>query len=264
MNTSIIAAKKCRRALSVFVILFISIQSFAQKQADWELEKMPVSLETDFALSSLPPQLRHDATVYLLDPKKGYYVAHKGSNGFICFVSRTEWEWGEFRKDNAAAISYDAEGARTIFPVSMDVAAMRATGKFTPLQIKNIVINRIRKGIYKAPARAGISYMLAPVMRTYPGKPDHHDVMTMNMPHYMFYAPYVTNTDIGNIPDGKADGPVVINPGAMWLGERKGPYGFIILPAGATERAKIMSDNKDLLKRLIAYKSYFKAEPGSM
>jgi hypothetical protein len=264
MNTSIVAAKRCSRALPVLVILFTAIQSFAQKQADWMLEKMPVSLETDFALSSLPPQLRHDATVYLLDPKKGYYVAHKGSNGFICFVSRTEWEWGEFRKDNAAAISYDAEGARTIFPVSMDVAAMRATGKFTPLQIKNIVINRIRKGIYKAPARAGISYMLAPVMRTYPGKPDHHDVMTMNMPHYMFYAPYVTNTDIGNIPDGKADGPVVINPGAMWLGERKGPYGFIILPAGATERAKIMSDNKDLLKRLIAYKSYFKAEPGSM
>jgi hypothetical protein len=258
MNTSITAAKKPRSALLVLVILFISIQSFAQKPGDWELEKMPVKLETDFALSALPPQLRQNATVYLLDPKKGYYIAHKGSNGFICFVTRTEWEWNEFRKDNAAAISYDAEGARTIFPVSMDVAAMRATGKFTPLQIKNIVIDRIKKGVYKAPSRAGISYMLAPVMRTYPGKPDHHDVMTMNMPHYMFYAPYITNTDIGNIPDGQADGPVVINPGAMWLGERKGPYGFIILPAGATERAKIMSDNKELLKRLVAYKSYFK------
>jgi hypothetical protein len=264
MNTSIIAAKKCRSALSVLGILFISIQSFAQQQTDWKLEKMPVSLETDFALSALPLQLRHNATVYLLDPKKGYYIAHKGSNGFICFVTRTEWEWGEFRKDDAAAIGYDAEGAKTIFPVSMDVAAMRASEKYTPLQIKNIVIDRIRKGIYKAPARTGISYMLAPVMRTYPGKPDHHDVITMNMPHYMFYAPYLTNTDIGNIPDGQADGPVVINPGAMWLGERKSPYGFIILPAGATEKAKIMSDNKSLLKRLADYKPYFKVEPGSM
>jgi hypothetical protein len=264
MNTSITPAKKCRRALSVLVILFISIQSFAQKPADWELEKIPASLETDFALSALPSQLRQNATVYLLDPKKGYYIAHKGSNGFICFVTRTEWEWGEFRKDDAAAIGYDAEGARTIFHVSMDVAAMRATGKFTPLQIKNIIIDRIRKGIYKAPARTGISYMLAPVMRTYPGKPDHHDVMTMNMPHYMFYAPYLTNTDIGNIPDGRADGPVVINPGAMWLGEKKSPYGFIILPAGATEKAKIISENKGLLKRLADYKPYFKIEPGSM
>lgn len=264
MNYVIRSKKEFRRALFVLVILFISIPGFAQKSADWELEKIPVNLETDFALSALPPQLRHDATVYLLDPKKGYYIAHKGSNGFICFVTRTEWEWAEFRKDDAAAIGYDAEGARTIFPVSMDVAAMRATGKFTPLQIKNIVIDRIRKGIYKAPARTGISYMLGPVMRTYPGKPDHHDVMTMNMPHYMFYAPYLTNKDIGNIPNGEADGPVVINPGAMFLGERKSPYGFIILPAGATEKAKIMSENKGLLKRLADYKSYFKTESGSM
>jgi len=264
MNTSIKVATRLLTAVLVLITVSISVQCFAQKPADWELEKMPVSLETDFALSCLPPQLRHDATVYLLDPKKGYYIARKGTNGFICFVTRTEWEWAEFRKDNAAAISYDAEGARTIFPVTMDVAAMRATGKFTPLQIKNIVMDRIRKGIYKAPARAGISYMLAPVMRTYPGKPDHHDVMTMNMPHYMFYAPYVTNTDIGNIPDGQADGPVVINPGATWLGQRKGPYGFIILPAGATERAKINSENKDLLKRLADYKSYFKLQAGNM
>ncbi len=264
MNNVIRSAKKRGHALSVLVILFITAQSFAQKHADWELEKIPVNLETDFALSALPPQLRHDATVYLLDPKKGYYIAHKGSNGFICFVTRTEWEWAEFRKDDAAAISYDAEGAKTIFPVYMDVAAMRATGKFTPLQIKNIVIDRIRKGIYKAPARTGISYMLAPVMRSYPGKPDHHDVMTMNMPHYMFYAPYLTNTDIGNIPNGQADGPFVINPAALFLGERKGPFGYIILPAGAAERAKIISENKGLLKRLADYKSYFKVEPHTM
>jgi hypothetical protein len=264
MNTLTIIGKKGRRALAVLVSLFISVQSFAQKPSGWELEKMPVSLETDFALSALPPQLRPNATVYLLDPKKGYYIAHKGSNGFICFVTRTAWEWAEFRQDDAAAIAYDAEGTRTIFPVEMNVAAMRASGKFTPLQIKNIVVDRIRKGRYKAPARTGISYMLAPVMRVYPGKPDHHDVMTMNMPHYMFYAPYLTNTDIGNIPNGQAEGPVVINPGAMWLGERKSPYGFIILLAGAPEKAKIINDNKELLKRLIAYKPYFKAGPGNM
>jgi hypothetical protein len=264
MNTSITTVKKAGRALSILALLFIAAQSFAQKPTGWQLEKMPVSLETGFALSALPPQLRPNATVYLLDPKKGYYVARKGSNGFICFVTRTEWEWVEFRQDDAAAIAYDAEGARTIFPVTMDVAAMRATGKFTPLQIKNIVMDRIRKGIYKAPARTGISYMLAPVMRVYPAKPDHHDVVTMNMPHYMFYAPYLTNTDIGNIPDGQADGPVVINPGAMWLGDRKSPYGFIILPANATQKAKIMNDSKALMQRLIAYKPYFKAAPGNM
>src|SRR4030095_14064828 len=74
------------------------IQSCAQRSNDWKLEKMPVDLETDFALSALPLHLRADATVYLLDPEKGFYVSRKGSNGFICFVSRTEWEWSEFRQ----------------------------------------------------------------------------------------------------------------------------------------------------------------------
>jgi hypothetical protein len=262
MEPKIKLAKKCRRPLSLLFILFISIQSFAQTVADWKLEKIPVGLETDFALSSLPAHLRANANVYLLDPDKGFYLARKGSNGFICFVSRTEWEWGEFRKDIATPISYDAEGTRTIFPVCQDVAAMRASGKFTALQIRNIVLDRIRKGIYKAPARTGISYMLAPIMRTYPGGTTKiRNVITMSMPHYMFDAPYLTNADLGC---SQQDWPVVINPGALFLGERKSPYGYIILPAGETEKAKIISENKELLKRLIAYKPYFKVDPGSM
>jgi len=261
MNITITSLKNRKRVFPLLITLFITTQSFAQKTADWQLEKMPTSLETDFALSSLPPQLRPGATVYLLNPEKGYYVARKGTNGFVCYVARTAWEWGEFRKDMAAAISFDAEGARTTFRVEQDVAAMRATGKFTGMQIRDLVVDRIKKGIYKAPARAGISYMLGPVMRSYTGTPASNQIMTMNMPHYMFYAPYVTNTDIGNIPDGRAEGPVVINPGALLLGERKGPYGYTILLAGQTERAKIIASNKDLLNRLIAYKPYFKAAP---
>jgi len=247
--------------LFFFFMLFITVQGFVNKPADPKLEKMPVALETDYALSALPPQLRAGATIYLLDPAKGYYVARKGSNGFICFVMRTAWEWAEFRNDVITAISYDAEGARTIFPVYLDVAAMRASGKFTALQARNIVVDRIKKGVYKAPARPGISYMLGPVMRTYPATPTQHEVMTMHMPHYMFYAPYMTNADIGNIPDGQQDGPFVVNPEALFLGKKKAPYGYIIVPAGATERAKIIANNKELLKRLADYSPYFKTEP---
>ena len=237
----------------LYLLLLISFQSFSQKSTDWQLEKMPVDLEKDYALSALPLRLRTDATVYLLDPQKGYYIAQKGSNGFICFVARTEWEWGEFRKDIATAISYDAEGAKAIFSVYQDVAAMRASGNYSALQIKDIVLDRIRKGIYKAPATPGISYMLAPVMRSYPGKPDNTNIRTMSMPHFMFYAPYLTNADIG----GSNDWPLLINAGAMWLGERKGPFGYIIVPAGEAEAAKILNENKELLKRLSTYKTYF-------
>src|SRR5882724_7148201 len=153
MNITTKISKNCSRTLLLAFFMFISTQNFAQATAGWELEKIPVDLETDFALSALPPHLRNDATVYLLDPGKGFYIARQGSNGFICFISRTEWEWAEFRKDLATPISYDAEGARTIFPVYLDVAAMRASGKFTALQIKDSVIDRITKGIYKSPSR---------------------------------------------------------------------------------------------------------------
>ena len=255
-------AKKHIRGLCLLTVLILSswglllpATGFCQETVATKLEKMPAELERDFALSSLPPHLRKGATVYLLDPAKGYYIAKKGTNGFICYIERTSWEWGEFRNDVAAPISYDAEGARKIFPVVMDVAAMRASGKYTAKQVRDIVIDRIRKGIYKAPSRSGVSYMLAPLMRVYPGNPPNNQVMTMSMPHYMFYAPYMNNTDIGG---DTTNGPFVNNPDNAVLGDRKGPYGFIILPAGKSEQAEIVKANSDLLRRLAAYKSYYK------
>ncbi len=258
MKTNPLFTKKSLQLLCLVAGLFVSAHSFAQKPGGWELDKMPEKLETDYALSSLPPQLRAGATIYLLDPKKGYYVVHQGTNGFICLVDRTDWEWGEFRSDVMSAISFDAEGAKTVFPVSRDAAAMRASGKYTAQQIKQIVIDRVKKGVYKAPSRAGVSYMLEPVMRVYTGNANSNMVMTMKMPHYMFYAPYITNNDIGNIPNGKADGPFVNNPDAVIFGEGKSPYGFIIVLAGEKEAAKIIAQDHDLLKRLGDYKSFMK------
>jgi hypothetical protein len=61
-----------------------------------KLETMPQSLEVRFALSALPPHLRDGATIYLLDPAKGYILNRKGTNGASCFVMRTEWLWPQF------------------------------------------------------------------------------------------------------------------------------------------------------------------------
>jgi hypothetical protein len=246
-------------ALSLILLLTCSLSVLCRSQnlSAWQLDKMPADLETQLALSALPTHLRAAATVYLLDPAKGYYIAQKGTNGFICFVTRTDWEWGEFRKDIFAPMAYDAEGARTIFPLYRDPAAMRASGKFTPQQVKDTIVNRIQKGIYRAPARGGISYMLAPIMRVYTGKPGDETVMTMNMPHYMFYAPYATDSDVGTIQDSP-NGPWLINPGNTVLGQRKGPEGYLIMPADPELKGKILKDGKDLLQRLAAYSAYFK------
>lgn len=257
--TSITRKKISKRVLLFTVILFISIQSFAQK-SDWQLDKMPGDLETDYALSALPPHLRNNATVYLLDPKKGYYVGHQGSNGYICFISRTEWEWSDYRDDVCTPISYDAEGARAIFPIYMAVAAMRASGKYQATQIRDTIKHRIMTGVYKAPSKPGMSYMLAPVMRVYPAGPDVKQPITVSMPHYMLYAPYLTEEN-ARYKKG-TDGLTLANPDNAILGNGKGPYGYVIIPATEKEKAVIVEEGKDLLKRLAAYKAYFKTETG--
>jgi len=243
--------------------LLIPMEGHAQQVAGWQLDKMPADLETDLALSALPARLRGGATVFLLDPAKGYYVGRKGTNGFICFITRTNWEWADFRKDLFAPMAYDPEGARTIWPMYRDAAAMRATGKFTPLQVRDTVAGRVRRGYYKAPAREGVSYMLAPIMRVYTGKPGDRTVLTMSMPHYMFYAPYVSNADLGTDPNSDT-GPVVLNSGNTVLGSGKGPEGYIIMAANAAETTKIMADGQALLKRLATYSPYLKVDGGMM
>jgi hypothetical protein len=122
--------------LLIPLLILVSSETLAQVSSEWELEKFPVDLETDFALSALPSHLRKDATVYLLDPKKGFYLAHKGSNGFMCFVARTEWEWGVFRKDIATPVSYDVAGTVAIFSVYQDVESMRARENLQHCKLK--------------------------------------------------------------------------------------------------------------------------------
>lgn len=237
----------------------LAIPAPAQQPADSRLDKMPADLETALALTALPEHLRATATVYLLDPAKGLYIARQGTNGFVCFVSRTEWEWGEFRKDLFAPMGFDREGVRTNFLPYLDVAAMRASGKLTPKQIRDTVIARIHKGVYKAPARSGICYMLAPVMRVYTGMPGNENVMTMSMPHYMFYAQYIKDSDIGTDPNS-ASGPWLVNPGNTVLGPNKGPYGYVVVPAREDVAAKIRQSGKDMLARLAAWSPYFKMD----
>ena len=46
-------------------------------------------LEIELAMSALPPQLREQATIYVLNPAEGFEIARKGTNGFHAFVART-------------------------------------------------------------------------------------------------------------------------------------------------------------------------------
>jgi hypothetical protein len=255
LKTLYCRAKICRRPFSLLVIVLISIQSLSQNAGSWKLERMPAALEMDFALSALPAHLRDAATVYLLDPNKGYYIARQGTNGFSAFVNRTDWEWAEFVQDSYAAISYDAEGAKTYLPVFFAVAEMRASGKYSASQIREIIIKRVKDGTYKAPSRAGISYMLCPILRTHVDSTS--GIVNMAMPHYMFFVPTLDNKDIGGVWD--AHSPFVINSGDN-LDKQHSIFNYIILPAGDTEKAAIIKENQDLLRRLAEYQPYLMVE----
>src|SRR5437879_13107835 len=100
--------------LALLVSLTASPQS-AEKTR--KLEPLPRDLEIQLALSALPPHLRDDATVYVLNPDRGFEVARKGTNGFHALVARTgddsfrgTWPLKEYRDDILYPISFDEAG----------------------------------------------------------------------------------------------------------------------------------------------------------
>ena len=212
------------------------------------LESMPAPLETRLALSALPPALRNEASVYLLDPKSGYRLARQGTSGLACLVERTQWEWGELRDDVYVPLCYDAVGTQAHLKVIMDTAALRAQG-LSGGALKAEVERRYKSGTYKPPQRAGLSYMVAPLMRT--NSPPDMKVHTMSMPHLMFYAPGLTNEDIGAKPK-LADLASLRWPFIDRQGNAEQSY--MIQLVGETETAKILVDEKSLLDELCAYR----------
>lgn len=223
-------------------------ESVAAGMPGTSLAAMPAELETRFALSALPEALRDEASVHLLDPDSGYRLARQGGNGVACAVVRTQWELADFRDDIYWAACFDAVGVATNFKVILDAAAMRAEG-MSPEALKAEVERRYEDGTYRAPEKPGLSYMIAPVMRTI-GPPDL-EVRTMAMPHLMFYAPGLANADIGARPD-LADPASLMHP----FVDRQGhdAQSYMIQMVGAAEKAAILAGEQALLEDLCAYR----------
>jgi hypothetical protein len=243
---SIIA--KTKLVLAAIAISLVGVSAPPSQATETTLEQMPAELETRLALSALPPALRDKATVYLLDPKKSYQLSQQGTNGVTCLVERTVWEWVDFRNDIYIPLCYDAVGTKAHLKVIMDTATLRARG-MSPVALKAEIENRYKSKTYKAPEKPGLSYMVAPVMRAL-GPPDMK-MHTMSMPHLMFYAPNVTNEDIGAVPDLSVPSSLLY-PFIDRQGNAEQSY--MIQLIGTAEKAKIMADEKALLGDLCAYR----------
>jgi hypothetical protein len=234
--------------------LLISFTASAQQQAPKganQVEPLPRDLEFQLALSALPPHLRDGATVYVLNPAKGFEIARTGTNGFHAFVARTgddamrgSWPLTKYPEDILYPLSFDSAGAKANMRVFFDIADMQAEG-MPPRELKRLIQERYKTGHYKAPERAGVSYMLSPVLRTYANPDESDSVQTTNNPHVMHYAPNASNEDLGGAKPGQGPYPFVI---------LHGPHGFTIQHLGKTETAAITKEYGAMLTRLCKIK----------
>jgi hypothetical protein len=245
--------RKFQTFVAIIILLFSTAAAANNKETrevTYKIEPLPQDLEIQLALSALPPHLRDNATVYVLNPDKGFEVARKGTNGFHAFVARTgddafrgDWPLIEYRDDILYPISFDSTGSKEQMRVFFDAAEMQAQGT-PPGELKKIVKDRYKTGYYKAPERAGISYMLSPILRTYFNPEENDTAVTINYPHVMYYAPHVSKEDIGG---GKLGGmyPFLTMPGH---------HGYLIQPIDVTERVSINKEYEEMLARLCKIK----------
>ncbi|GGY76614.1 hypothetical protein GCM10011613_21380 [Cellvibrio zantedeschiae] len=162
------------------------------------LQYLPRELEIELALAAGPEPIRKEASVYIFG-KSGYEKVRDGKNGFTCFVNRD----GHQNGDRALRPTcWDPEGSATIVPVMLRVGELIAQGK-SAADIKKDVDSGFDSKRFRSPQKAGIAYMLKGDV-VFDEKLQQIS-KTLFPGHYMFYAPGVSNKDLG--VDQKAINP---------------------------------------------------------
>jgi hypothetical protein len=193
----------------------------AQPTESQQPKLMERQKEIALALSSCPASVASKAAVYVLE-KSGYVKVRESQNGFTAIVQHA-------LPNSQDPQCMDAEGTRTLLPRYLKVAELRAQGRNSE-EIRRFVADAFAKGVFQAPTRPGVDYMLSKENLT----PNAKGGVVPFPPHLMFYAPYVTNADLGLDdslgPDGNPLGPAFV------AGEGS-PHALIIVPVGAHESA---------------------------
>src|SRR5437868_7404178 len=174
----------------ISLVLFTAFNAAAEKVAVPKTPPLlPREQEMKLALSAAPEHLRDQAGIYVLE-KAGFVKVRDSGNGFTCIVNRDH-------PLNLKPTCYDAEGTATILPKVLRFGELLMQGK--PLrEIYEEIKEGFRTGKFISPRKAGVAYMLSGDIRNYnpsTGKTDSFP------PHIMFYAPNLTNADIGTSPE---------------------------------------------------------------
>jgi len=141
--------------------------------------------EIALARSAAPPAVSAGATVLVLG-ERGYVVAEEGTSDVTCHVSRDFAE-------SLEPLCFDAEGSRTILPIYLRRAELRARG-ISPAEIEADIADGLRTGRFRLPTRPAIGYMMSAEQVLF--APDGRNVGAWR-PHVMIYYPYLEGTDLG-------------------------------------------------------------------
>jgi len=108
--------------------------------------------------------------------------------------------------------------------------------------------------------------MLSPILRTYTNPDENENVITLGIPHVMYYAPNISNKDVG-CTRGSIYPSVIL----------EGPHGYSIQLLGETERAAIIKEYEEMLSgkeffriheshliNLLYLKKYIKGDGGQV
>jgi hypothetical protein len=187
--------------------------------------KMPRDQQIQLALSAAPDAVAANASVYILGPK-GYEKARSGTNGFSCLVQRSYTKTGE---TTVAPMCFDAQGSQTTMLVYMRKEALFDEGE-SKAEIDADVKKGYADGTFRAPARAGVIYMMSCANRLGPDPRTGRPVSFP--PHVMFYAPYMTAKDLGY--DG--------DPAVPFLALAGTPQAMMVVVPGAPQQRKCPDD----------------------
>lgn len=207
------------------IVLAVLSASGVYAQRSRQAPLLPRDLEIELALSAAPAHLRDGATVLVLE-SAGFMKAREGTNRFTCLVTRAGGD--------VFPVCYDEEGTRSVLPVDVDDTKLRLQG-LSGSEIDRQIAEGFKIGRYKAPSRPGIAYMLSPIR--YRIDEQGHIVRAAPNPHIMFYAPYLSDADIGGVR------------GSMAFINKVGPHGMIIVPVGQKERDAIISESQALTEK---------------
>lgn len=217
-------------SLFVLVGLAYKISIFPQRSAgtlatkvgaDPFPELLPREKEVEMALRAAPEHLRKGAAVYVLE-QNGFVKVRDSTNGFTCIVNRDH-------PLNQKPVCFDAEGAATILPKILRVGELLMQGQ--PMsEIDAEVAEGFRTGKYVSPRRPGVAYMLSGDIRNFNPRTGRIESFP---PHVMFYAPNLTNGDLGTTPEALANDP------SLPFVAYQGPHGFIIMLASSGKQTRM-------------------------